>query len=57
VRALLRAGADLSPQLRDLVVVDPSDEVLERFLQLLQETPTNVIRLRSFRELADWLDR
>jgi hypothetical protein len=53
VRALLRA--DLTPDLRELVVVDPSDEVLPRFLQLLQRAPRNVVRMESFAELNEWL--
>jgi len=55
VRALLRA--DLDPaSLQELIVVDPSDDVADRFVQLLTHAPKRVESMRSFKEFAAWLE-
>lgn len=54
VWALLRA--DLNPaRVRELIVVDPSPAVADRFVQLLSSTPRNVMTFGSFREFAQYL--
>lgn len=54
VRALLRADLDPS-RIAELVVVDPSAAVPERFIQLLRRTPRRVMTFASLREFAQYL--
>jgi hypothetical protein len=54
VRALLRA--DLDPKrVKELLVVDPSPTVAERFVQLLRSAPQKVMTFSSFGEFAEYL--
>ena len=54
VRALFRA--DLNPtRLTELLVVDPSPEVADRFVQLLQGGPQKIMTFSSFEEFAQYL--
>jgi hypothetical protein len=54
VRALFRA--DLKPeQLTELLVVDPSPEVAERFVRLLRSPLRKIMTFGSFEEFAEYL--
>lgn len=54
VRALLRA--DLNPaRLTELLVVDPSAAVADRFVQLLRRGPAKIMTFSSFEEFAEYL--
>jgi SIR2-like domain len=54
VRALFRADAD-NEKLRELVVVDPSPAIADRFVALLTKTPDRVETLPALRAFAGWL--
>lgn len=54
VRALLRADLT-TDKLREVIVVDPSTLVADRFLQLLTQTPRRVETFASFHDFADFL--
>jgi hypothetical protein len=54
VRALFRA--DLNPtRLTELLVVDPSSAVADRFVQLLRGPPRKIMTFSSFEEFARYL--
>jgi hypothetical protein len=54
IRALFRA--DLNPdRLTELLVVDPSPEIANRFVQLLRGAPAKIMTFASFEEFAEYL--